>query len=352
MTPRERWRAVLSGSPADRVPCDFWGTGEVVRRLQRELHCRDELALWKRLGVDKCIHLAPRHPTARECGWHIQSFFSLWQVETRMVPQCGGTAEYEEDAAHPLGGATTVAEIERFPWPDPAAFDCGAMREACLRYADYPILGASSEPFYLYCRLRGMERALLDLVELPALAEAMLERIHQFDFELMRRVLEEMGGLIDLVYVAEDLGTQRSLLMSPRLFRRFLKPRMARLVELAHAHGVRVFHHNDGAIRPLLGDLIETGIDILNPIQWRCAGMERAALARDFGTQVVFHGGVDNQKTLPFEGPAAVRRQVRENIELFRGGRGYIVAPCHNIQANTPTESILALYEAVQEYAA
>jgi len=139
--------------------------------------------------------------------------------------------------------------------------------------------------------------------------------------------------------------------MSPGTFRRFLKPRMARLIDMIHSRGARVFHHDDGAIRPLLPELIEIGVDILNPVQWRCRGMDRAALARDFGGEVVFHGGVDNQLTLPFGTPADVRREVRENIDLFRGGRGYIAAPCHNIQANTPTENILAVYEAVHEYA-
>ena len=139
--------------------------------------------------------------------------------------------------------------------------------------------------------------------------------------------------------------------MSPKLFRRFLRPTLRRMIDLAHGHGVRVFHHDDGAIRPLIPDLLDIGIDVLNPIQWRCRGMDRAGLARDFGSRVVFHGGVDNQQTLPFGSPADVRREVQENLALFSAGRcackGYIVAPCHNIQANTPTENIVALYETV-----
>jgi uroporphyrinogen decarboxylase len=135
--------------------------------------------------------------------------------------------------------------------------------------------------------------------------------------------------------------------MSPATFRRFLKPGMRRMIDLAHSFGVKVVHHDDGAIRPLLPELIELGIDVLNPIQWRCAGMGREALARDFGKLVVFHGGIDNQQTLPFGTPADVKREVAENVRIFRGGKGYVAAPCHNIQPNTPTENILALYEAV-----
>jgi uroporphyrinogen decarboxylase len=122
------------------------------------------------------------------------------------------------------------------------------------------------------------------------------------------------------------------------------------MMELAHSFGVRVFHHDDGAIRRLIPELIEMGIDVLNPIQWRCRGMEREGLAADFGAKVVFHGGIDNQHTLPFGTPEDVWRQVVETMEIFRRCKGYIVAPCHNIQPNTPTANILALYEAVQEF--
>lgn len=349
MTPRERWLAVLDGRKPDRVPCDYWGTAEITGRLQRDLDCRSERALWERLEIDKCIYLGPVHPGVRESGWHLQSLFSIWHVETRSMAYGEGIGEYEEDAYNPLGEAETVAEIEAFDWPDPADFDIAALRESCLEWKGYPILGATSEAFYLYCRLRGMERALEDLIARPALADAILERIFQFDYALIRRVLREAGDLVDLIYVAEDLGTQESLLMSPKTFRRFLKPRMAKLIELIHSHGARVFHHDDGAIRKVIPDLIEIGIDILNPIQWRCRGMDRAALAESFGGQVVFHGGIDNQQTLPFGTAEDVHRQVRENIETFSGGRGYIVAPCHNLQANTPTENVVALYSAVHE---
>jgi uroporphyrinogen decarboxylase len=195
-----------------------------------------------------------------------------------------------------------------------------------------------------------MEQAFEDLILNQAVLEAALERIHWIHEAIIRHTLDEAADLIDFIYVAEDLGNQQSLLMSPQSFRRFLKPRLARMIELVHSYGVKVFHHDDGAIRPLLPDLIEIGIDVLNPIQWRCRGMDREALARDFGASLVFHGAVDNQRTLPFGTPEEVRREVEDNIRIFRNCKGYIVAPCHNIQANTPTENILAMYDAVREF--
>ncbi len=347
MTPRERWQAVLSGWIPDRVPCDYWATDEVTARLLRDLGCATERALYEKLGIDKCIRLAPVHRQTGEDNWHLQSQYRAWHIGTKLVPYGEGMGCYEETVACPLAGASSVGEVEGFDWPDPNDWSIDAMRAQCEEWKDYPTVGGCYEPFYLYCRLRGMEQALEDLVVNPEIAEAILERIHWIHEELIGRTLESVGDRVDLVYVAEDLGTQDSLLMSPTAFRRFLKPRLARMIDLVHSFGKKVFHHDDGAIRPLIPDLIEIGIDVLNPIQWRCRGMEREALAQDFGASLVFHGGIDNQRTLPFGTAEQVRVEVAANISIFRNCRGYIVAPCHNIQANTPTENILALYEAI-----
>jgi len=349
MNPRERWLAFFEGSKPDRPPCDYWGTAEVTRRLLADLGCRSERQLWEALGVDKCVFLSPKHPRAKEDTWHIPSQFSVWNIEVVEVPYLDGLGVYEEAVNPPLATADCPADIERFPWPDGEEWDVSDLRQECEQWAGYPIAGASYEPFYLYSRLRGMERALEDLAENPALVDAAMERIYDIHATIVKRVLDAAGGLIDFVYVAEDLGTQQSLLMSPRAFRERIKPWLKKMIDLAHSRGARVFHHDDGAIRPLIPDLIEIGIDILNPIQWRCRGMEREALAAEFGSSLVFHGGIDNQLTLPFGTPEDVKRQVRENLAIFSRCKGYVVCPCHNIQANTPTENIVALYEAVHE---
>jgi uroporphyrinogen decarboxylase len=343
--------SLFRGERPDRVPCDYWGTAEITDRLQRELGCPTELDLWRRLNVDKCVLLGARHPKAKEDTWHLPSLFSLFGIETRLVPYGDGLGVYEEVASAPLARAETIADIDSCPWPDPRDFDYAGLRVACSSYhPEYPVLGASYEPFYLYCRLRGMERALEDLAVNPDFADALMGRIHALFEAIVRNSIEAAGDLFDFVYVAEDLGTQESLLMSPRSIRRFILPWLARMVEVAHSAGKRAFHHDDGAIRPVIPDLLHIGIDVLNPVQWRCKGMEREVLARDFGSGVVFHGAVDNQHTLPFGSPEDVRREVAENIHIFRGAKGYVVAPCHNLQSNTPTRNVLALYEAVQEF--
>jgi len=351
-TPRDRWLALLAGETPDRVPCDYWATAEVTDRLRKELGCASERALWERLQIDKLVPVYPVHPLAKEDTWHTQSLWSIWHVEVTNISYGDGLGTYEEVVSHPLAKAEATADVERFDWPDPAMWDVGGLTAQCEAWRGYPILGGCYEPFYLYCRLRGMEQALADLALNPAVADAALDHIFRIHESIIRRTLQAAPGMVDFVYVAEDLGTQNTLLMSQATFRRFLKPGMQKMIDLIHSFGVKVMHHDDGAIRPLLPELIEMGIDVLNPVQWRCAGMGREDLARDFGKSLVFHGGVDNQQTLPFGTPQDVKREVAENIRIFSKGKGYVVAPCHNLQPNTPTENIVALYQAVHEHSA
>ena len=147
--------------------------------------------------------------------------------------------------------------------------------------------------------------------------------------------------------IAEDLGGQTSLLMSRAQIRKFLLPNQKTMADLARSHGIHIFYHTDGAVRTVIPDLLDvTGIELLNPIQWRCPGMEREGLVRDFGKRLIFHGAMDNQQTMPFGTPADVRAEVIANIEIFRGAR-WVCAPCHNLQPVTPTANILALYDTI-----
>ena len=138
--------------------------------------------------------------------------------------------------------------------------------------------------------------------------------------------------------------------MSLEHIREFLAPGMKRVIELAHQAGAYVFHHSDGAVRPWIPEAIALGMDVLNPVQWRCKGMEREGLKRDFGDRLVFHGAMDNQYTLPFGSVEEVRQEVIDNIRILGEGGGYILAPCHNIQAVGPAENVVAMYEMAYEY--
>jgi uroporphyrinogen decarboxylase len=247
---------------------------------------------------------------------------------------------------HPLAQYDSVEEIERnYTWPSTQWFDYSLVPDMIKGKEAFPVRGGGSEPFLTYKDLRGMEQAYMDLVLNPEMVHYCLDRLSDFCYENTLRIYEQIPGKVTLTYVAEDFGSQEGLLISPDLIREFFIPRMKRMIDLAHQAGAFVFHHSDGAIRKIIPDMIEAGIDILNPIQWRCRGMEREELKRDFGSELVFHGGVDNQYTLAFGSVEEVRQEVIDNLRILGRGGGYILAPCHNIQATSPPENVVAMYE-------
>ena len=184
----------------------------------------------------------------------------------------------------------------------------------------------------------------MDLALNPDMVHYCLDRLFHLAYENTARIYEQIPGRVLITYVAEDLGSQESLLFSPAHIHNFLLPRMKRMMDLAHEAGAYVFTHSDGAIRDVIPDLIEIGADVLNPIQWRCHGMNREGLKRYFGNQLVFHGAMDNQETLPFGTVEGVRQEVLDNLRILGQGGGYILAPCHNIQAVGPPENVVAMY--------
>jgi uroporphyrinogen decarboxylase len=347
MTPRRRWLALLDGRAADRVPTDYQATDEVTARLLVDLDCPNEEALWARLCVDKrkVLEAKPKHrhhPADPEAD--------VWGIRYRKVDYGSGT--YDEPCFHPLAAARTPADVHAHRWPDPEDFDYDAITQAVEEDDGiWPVHAGCYEPFLLCGYLRGLQQAFEDLPLNPDIADAILGHLFDFHYEQMRRIFEAGRGRIDLTWVAEDLGSQTGPLMSPATYRRFLLPNQIKMAELARSYGVHVMYHSDGAVRPFLPDLIDrVGIEVLNPIQWRCAGMERERLVADFGDRIVFHGSIDNQKTLAFGSPEDVAREVRESVEIYAEAR-WICAPCHNLQPITPTENVVAMYETIHSLA-
>lgn len=344
MTPKERWLAVLNRRPPDRMPMDYWGTEEATAKLLRHLGCADVWEMYERLHIDRVVTV---HPTY--IGPPVAADTDVFGCRFEYIHY--GSGSYRECVYHPLAQYNTVEEIEaNYTWPSPDWYDYTGIPAQIVGKEQYPIQGGGSEPFLIYARLRGMEQAYMDLLLQPDLPCYCLDKLFDLAYENTQRIYEQLPGQITLSYIAEDFGSQESLLFSPKTIREIFLPRMKRMMDLAHEAGVYVFHHSDGAIRPLIPDLIETGIDILNPIQWRAKGIDRAALKREFGDQIIFHGGMDNQQTLSFGSVDAVRQEVIDNIEILGKGGGYILAPCHNIQAVSPPENIVAMYETGYAY--
>jgi uroporphyrinogen decarboxylase len=345
MTGRERWLAVLRREKPDRIPMDYWATHEASVKLTAHLGCATLEESLGKLHVD-----TPYTVGGRYIGPAFDAGVDQWGF--RYVRADYGTGVYNEHANHPLASFGSVAEIEaRYNWPSAEWYDYAHVAKEIDEHPTRVIRGGGSEPFLLYCQLRGIEQAFMDFIENPDIVHYCLGKLFDLAYQNTLRTFEAAGpGRVHITYVAEDMGSQEDLMFSPEQIRTFLLPGMKRMMDLVHQYGAYVFHHNDGACRKILPTLIDAGIDVLNPIQWRCNGMDREGLKRDFGTRIVFHGGVDNQYTLPFGTVAEVRREVQDNIHILGAGGGYILAPCHNIQSVGPSENVVAMYEAGYDY--
>ncbi len=344
MTAKERWLAVLQRKKPDRLPTDYWATSEVTEMLLRHTKTSTDRELFTSLHIDVPISVSPAYR-----GPELATDEDVFGCRYRNVNY--GTGSYRECVTHPLARYASVAEIEDdYQWPDPDWWDYKELSQQIQGMEEYPVRGGGSEPFLKYKDLRGQEQAFMDLVLNPDMVHYCLDKLFDLAYTDTLRIYEQLPGQVNITYVAEDMGSETDLMLSPEHVRTFLLPRMQRIVDLAHEAGAYVFHHNDGAIRRIIPDLIDLGIDVLNPIQWRCPGMERQGLKADFGSQLVFHGGVDNQQTLAFGTPADVEAEVLENIRILGEGGGYIIAPCHNIQPVSAPETIVALYKTAWEH--
>ncbi len=346
MTPRERWLAIFSNEKPDRVPTDYWATDEVSDRLMSELRCNSLEDVYDKLNIDGVTRIEPprtvlHHPDDQEAD--------IWGLRRRKMSYGAGT--YEEFDTHPLATVTTVEEVHAYKWPSADDHDYDIFRAMVKQVPRHRFVRCGEfEPFLLYCALRGLEQGLMDFLECPDILEAALDHIFKYYYELNQRAFEIGKGVIDIAYLAEDLGGQRGLLMSEEDIRKYILPNQKKMADLARSYGVHVFYHTDGDVRSVIPDLISvTGIELLNPIQWRCPSMDRSELVRDFGDKIIFHGAMDNQQTLPFGTIDEVRAEVIENLKIFSGAR-WICAPCHNLQPITPTENIVAMYETIHEY--
>jgi uroporphyrinogen decarboxylase len=344
MTPRQRWLALLDRKSPDRIPTDYQATSEVTARLCRDLGCADDEVLYRRLHIDARRKVEP--VWNRPPGLPAEA--DMWGIVYREISY--GSGVYLEPEHHPLAFVDSVAEVNAHRWPSCDDFDYSVVTRALDADNGYrPIHAGCYEPFLLYCYLRGLETSLEDSVLRPEIADAILGHLFDFYHEHHRRLFEAGRGRIDTTYVAEDLGAQTGPLMSLTMYRRFFLPNQIKMADLARSHGIHVMYHTDGAVRLFIPDLIDrVGIEILNPIQWRCPGMERERLVADFGRHIVFHGSIDNQQTLPFGTVDDVVREVGESVAIYRHAR-WICAPCHNLQPISPTANIVAMYEAIHE---
>jgi uroporphyrinogen decarboxylase len=379
MTSRERLLTALDHREPDRIPFDLGSTQVTGIHVVAYRRLREHLGLppVEPRICDVVQGLAlPDDDLVDRLGIDIRGLFPLnshnWKIDvvdageywafldewgmTQHQPKEGGL--YFSVVKSPLDRPDlTVEDVRAHAWPDtgdPQRIE--GLRELAQSYRDQGravmIKGVLAGIFEMSQRVRGMERVMVDLAADEALACAVLDTMVELKLRFWEMALPRLGDLVDVVSEADDYATQTSQLISPRMFRRISKPRLQTLFARIHqlAPHAKLFFHSDGNIRPILPDLIEIGIDILNPVHITATGMEPAALKRDFGRDVCFWGGgVETQNVLPFGTPQEVRDNVRRNIDALAPGGGYVFNTIHNIQADVPPENVVAMIEALRD---
>lgn len=391
MTPFERVVTALAHCEPDRVPVDFLVTPEVWNKLIAEI--KPELPAWSADGrVDGALFVEPareavmRHfeidvrllsydmfcappPAAMKQGavvnWWISlarstpnrmwvqyvpdgTWYDIWGSHYRRVENEYGA--YQEFASFPLSTATTPEELEAHPWPTSDWWDFSPipdLLETLDPQHNYYWRFRIGSVFEIAWALRGMQEFLIDLAAQPEFPQFIMDKLSAVYLENTRRVLELAGDRIDMVYFYDDVATQNSLMISKQMWREYVRPHHQKLIDLAHSYGKKVMYHCDGAIYPLIPELIELGVDLLNPIQPDAKGMDSRRLKTEFGNQLCFHGGVDIIKTLPRGTRDEVIAEVRERVNILGENGGYIMCSSHHIQGDTPLANIFTMYDPV-----
>lgn len=348
MTPRERVRqAVRRGSP-DRVPKEAGFTPALMERFEKETGS-DSPADYFGIETRSVGFAGLRQEDLPDFSEYLKEL-----PENARIMGEYGTASVAADFYHffgyvfPLKMAQTVAQIERYPWPDVTLeYRHGGLEQqvAALHDQEYFVSGMAGHIFETAWQLTGFEKMFEDILVNPALVDALLERITLDDCFRARRFAE--AG-VDMLRTGDDVGMEDRLMMQPQAWRRFLKPRLARVIGAAREVNpdLPVWYHSDGDISLIIDDLIEVGVTVLNPVQPECLDLHQ--LQKNYGDRLAFWGTIGTQTVMPFGTPQKVKATVKKMIELF--APGLVLAPTHVLEPDVPWENVLAFFEAVEEY--
>jgi uroporphyrinogen decarboxylase len=379
MTSRERVLKSLNHQVPDRVPVDLGGfqTGihkKAYERLLNHLGLREEIVtldpvqqlaapgqkVLERFRVDTRYLLAdaPEGFDGRvvitrrsDRTWHdlTDEFGVVWSM-----PEDQGL--YMDISRHPLAAAS-LKEIRDYPFPDgsdPSRFASLRSRAVQLReQTPYAVCTGIGGVVYEYCwYLRGLERWFIDMIEQPELCELLLDKMLEYWKAFYTGFLTRAGDLVDVVMIGDDLAGQSGPLFSPDFYRSVVKPRHRALVShIKSLTTAKIWYHTCGSVVRIIPDLIDNGIDILNPVQISAANMDPKMLKHQYGDRLVFWGGgIDTQHVLSFASPQQITEHVRRNLEIFKPGGAYVFNSIHNIQADVPPENVEAMFDAAHEY--
>jgi uroporphyrinogen decarboxylase len=347
MNQRERFLAAIHRELPDKVPKYAEFTPLQLERFMAKTGYEDPADYF-----DYEMRAVYFEPTCQKLDYSqylgelpVGSIITQWGVGE--VP---GSHYHFTKMVHPMRNFSTVDEVEAYPFPDYKAAYRHQNLEAKIQAVHDQGLATVSRFTMIFEHawyLRGMENLMLDFFERPKFAEALLDHITDIACFIHRRFAE--AG-VDLIRTGDDIGTQNGMIISPAMWRRWLKPRLARIIQAAKSANpdVKVLYDSDGNFDPVIPDLIDIGVDVLAPIQPECN--DPAWLKQEYGDQLAFWGSLGVQSTIPFGTPEQVRQEVRQRIQTIGKGGGLVIAPSHVVPPEAPWENVLTLFEAIEEY--
>lgn len=345
MNSKERVRCAIKHEPVDKIPAAFEAVPSVEKKLLNYYGFQDRKQLLDLYQAD-VISVEPKYigPPLKvykdKNGNRVEE--SYWGWEETFSKE--GTGANHFISYYPLEKMETVEEIENYRWPDPDWFDYEAARKQCEENLDRATIAGHEGPFHMALFLKPMEDFLVDMLVEPAIAETILKKMHEFEMEYYKRLFEACDGMLDILRPHDDYGTQRGLLFSRELWNQYMRKNTKELADLAHKYGGFYQQHSCGAIDDIIPDLIECGVDILEPIQ-KVKGMEPEHLKKEYGDKLTFHGGIDTQNILPFGSPETVREETEKYLAILGEGRtGYILMASQSFEDDVPIENIEAMY--------
>lgn len=355
MTSKERVMTAVTLSRPDRVPMDFNANPATMKRLMEDLGAPSLRELLLQLHVDIVdirgvvdpVYCGPIQEV-RNLGDGVREDY--WGMRRKVMQTAMGPEDCYVD--FPLADADSLEKIEAHVWPSVDWFDFEGFVDALEPWKDFAIMASGASVLQHPTLLCGMDKILTDMALDPELACGVFDKFTDFYVAYYDKMLIAAQGRIDLFRIGDDIGTQRGPLISPAMFGQFIAPRLKQLVDLAHSHDTKVMFHSCGSITAFIDALIEIGVDILDPIQVSAANMDPAQIKKEYGSRICLHGSIDTQYVLPQGSPGQVIDNVKRMIDILGSGGGFILAPCHVLQTDVPSENVCAMYETGYEYGA
>lgn len=354
MNSRERVRSAVNHVRPDRIPINFRAVDLICERMTKR-YGADYENLLTTLNVD-FREITPPCSASSFGVSPTGSALDCWGVGRKEVVTATSRDVFVD--YNPLAGVDDIDDVLKHAWPSPDIFDYSTIAAQCVVHDGKALCtpGIHAEGyhgvFHILSYLFGMEDAMMNLLAEEELMQAAVGRIMEFMLGYYERLFEAGKGKIDLVFYKDDYGTQSSLLISRDLFTRFFKPCIRKLTDLAHHYDAYFIMHSCGAVKELIPDFIDAGVDILDPIQTSATGMVIEDLKREFDDRLCFHGAIDTQQFLPNATADEVVEMVKRTISVLGHDGGYLFSSSHRIQQDTPLENIIAMYDTANSFTA